>query len=359
MDRLAKKDRMTMAATRGARPRSMRISICIPTYNRAAHLANCLQSIITNRARLGMDIQVCVSDNCSTDETEGVVIAAQKSMAIKYQKNPRNLGIPRNFLNVVQMADGEFAWLIGDDDLLLPDALEELSDLIERYPDTDYFYVNAFHLTTEYVLSFPQPFKTADLPANMKAFSSLTADREMKFMEMVDPRVSFDFLGGMFLSVFRRRMWISNTDALSEAAIEDDRVFSNFDNTFPHVTIFAKAFAKSKAFFHARPLIVCLTGAREWAPMYAMVRSVRLVEALNEYRKNGLPLVRYLRCKNYALRTFVPDLVYMCVNPKFSGYCYVKPFKSALSNCLYPNFYFSVVYYCLRKLKALAERRVQ
>ncbi|MDA2928583.1 glycosyltransferase [Acidobacteria bacterium AH-259-O06] len=330
----------------------MKISICIPTYNRAAPLRNCLQSIILNRARSRADFEVCVSDNCSTDETGQVVRRAQADIAIKYHKNPRNLGIPRNFINAVEMADGEFVWLIGDDDLLLPCALERLSELINQYPDVDYFYVNSFHLTTQYVFTFPQPFDTSNLPENMEPFSSWPYSGEMKFMDLIDPRISFDFLGGMYLSVFRRPNWIENAHVIDKSALADGRVLSSFDNTFPHVKIFAKAFANSRAFFCATPLSVCLSGAREWAPMYPFVKSVRLVEALDEYRKNGLPYIKYLKCKNYALNTFLPDLAYMIINRENSGFAYIKPTR-LMSNLLYPNFYFSVIYYLIRKLKAI------
>lgn len=322
----------------------MRISICIPTYNRAAHLTNCLQSIISNRSISKINFEVCVSDNCSTDETEQVVRRAQASIAIKYHKNPQNLGIPRNFLNAVEMADGEFVWLFGDDDLLLPYALEELFDLITKHPDVDFFYINSFHLTTQHVFSFPQPFDTSNLPKDMTPFSLWPNSGEIRFMDLVNPKISFDFLGGMFLSVFRRRNWIQNINALDKVAVSDPRVFSHFDNTFPHVKIFSKAFANSKAFFNARPLSVCLTGAREWAPMYPFVKSVRLVEALSEYRKNGLPYVRFLQCKNFALNSFIPDLVSMFIHREYSGFSYVKPLKLVLGNVLYPNFYLSFFY---------------
>jgi len=329
------------------------ISVCIPTYNRAAHLSNCLQSIISNKAQSRINFQVCVSDNCSTDETEKVVLSAQQDMAIKYRKNPSNLGAARNFLEVVQMADGEFVWVIGDDDLLLPNALGELHELIRNNPDVDYVFINSYHLSTQYVFSFPQPFSVSNLPERMEPCSPRTSSGSVKFMELVDPKVSFDFLGGIFLSVFRRKGWIANADVLDAVAIADSRVFSHFDNTFPQIKIFAKAFANSKAFFSAKPLSVCLTGAREWAPMYSLIRSVRLVEALSEYRRNGLPYIRYLLCKNYALNAFLPDLVSMYINRDFSGYSYIKPLRLIVANALYPNVYFSVIYYALRKLKAM------
>lgn len=337
----------------------MRISVCIPTYNRAAHLTNCLHSMELWCEHFGTGFEICVSDNCSTDDTEAVVRRAQASMPIKYRKNADNLGIPRNFLNVVDMAEGDFVWLVGDDDLLVPDAIRRLLTLIAEHPNVDYFYVNAYHLTTEYVRAFPQPFTTDKLPATMKRFSDYPSGGEMPFLDLVDPDISFDFLGGMFLSVFRRQLWLNNREALDPGALADSRTFSHFDNTFPHVKIFARAFSGSTAFFNPDPMIVCLTGAREWAPMYPLVRSVRLVEALKEYRKAGLPYFKYLRCRNFALRNFLPDLARMLIRPAQSGLQYVSPFRLFVSNLLFPNLYLSPIIDALQRAEARRVATIQ
>ena len=335
----------------------MKLSICIPTYNRSKCLSNCLQSIICNKRLANIDFQVCVSDNFSTDDTENVVWAVQKDLDIKYNKNPANIGFAKNFLKVVDMADGEFIWLIGDDDLLMPNAVEELHKLFYRYTGVDFFYVNSCHLATDYVFSYPQPFNVNNLPKNMQPFSSWTHSGELNFMDLVNPKISFDFLAGMYLSVFKREKWIENTNVLDESAISDLRTWSYFDNTVPHVKIFAKAFAKSRAYFNAKPLSVCLTGAREWAPMYPFVYSVRLVEILDEYRKYGLSWRQYLKCKNYALNNFIPDFVSMMLHKKSSGFLYIQhPLKLVLKNALYPNFYFSFFRYFIRKVKVFLKK---
>ena len=331
---------------------SVKLSICIPTFNRAKCLVNCLESILLNVDRLNLAFQICVSDNCSTDDTEQVVRAAQERMPIDYQRNSKNVGIPQNFLNVVEMAKGDFVWLIGDDDLLMPMALKKVIELIENNPCVDYFYINAFHLTTEFVFKFPQPFNTNNLPSVMQPFSSWSKGGEIAYLDLVNPRISFDFMGGMFLAVFRRKNWFNHVDVLHPTAIQDLRLFSHFDNTFPHVKIFAKAFAQSRAYFYAEPLSVCLTGAREWSPMYPFIHSVRLIEALEEYRKNGLPWIQFIRCKNFALNNFVSDFVSMILHRDNSGIRYINPFKLVLKNCLYPNCYLSFFYYIGRKTKA-------
>ena len=327
-----------------------KLSICIPTYNRAAHLANCLNSIVLCNSQSKFKFQVCVSDNASNDDTEKVVRQAQSAIDIKYHKNTRNLGIPRNFLNVVSMADGDFVWLIGDDDLLMPDAIADLYRLIDLHPIVDFFYINSFHLNTEYLESFPSPFDTASLPNNMAPFSKWTVEGEMRFLDLINPKISFDFLGGMFLSVFRRKNWMLNVKELDKNAILDDRTFSHFDNTFPHVKIFAKAFSSSRAYFNTKPLNVCLTGAREWAPMYPFIHSVRLVEALYEYRKNGLAYWKYVYCKNYALNNFVPDFINIILHKDKSGYAYINPLKILFESFLYPNFYLSFFYFIGRRV---------
>jgi hypothetical protein len=190
----------------------------------------------------------------------------------------------------------------------------------------------------------------------MVRFSKWKIAGEMPFFQLIDPKISFDFLGGMFLSVFRRKTWLLNTNILDKNAIKDSRTFSHFDNTFPHVKIFAKAFSTAKAYFNDTPLNVCLSGAREWSPMSSLVQSVRLVEALKEYRNNGLSYWQYVYCKNYALNNFVPDFINMLLHKKSSGYTYIKPFKLIIESILYPNFYLSFFYFIGRRICKLFER---
>jgi len=329
----------------------MKISICIPTYNRAKHLANCLQSIALNKNRSKIDFEVCVSDNFSTDNTEDIVRDAQKNVPIIYHKNASNIGRVRNYLNVVDIAKGDFIWLIGDDDLLLQNALYDLDKLISKNTDVEFFYINSFYLESEYVMSCQQPFNTNNLPHDMRLFSTWINDGQMNFMDLINPKISFDFLGGMFLSVFKRENWLRNTYILNSQAVNDVREFSHFDNTFPHVKIFSRAFSKSKAYFHSDPLSVNLSGAREWSTLSPLVNSVRLVESLKEYRINGLSFFKYLLYKNYALKNFLPDMFKIIFYKGQTGIEYINPVKLIISNFLYPNFYLSSAYFFFKKIK--------
>lgn len=336
----------------------IKLSICIPTYNRAQHLSNCLQSLISMRRPKGFQFEICISDNGSNDNTKEIVDKAKEDIDINYSNNKSNLGIARNFLKVVSMAKGEFVWLIGDDDLLLPHTLDTLEVLFKRHKSVNFFYINSYLLDTDYILSFPQPFDISKLPSKMDKFSLYKESKELNFLELINPKVSFDFLGGMFLSVFKRSMWLNKVSVLNNEAIKDPRIFSHFDNTFPHVKVFSAAFSNSKAYFQADPLSVCLSGAREWKQMSPLVSSVRLVEALDEYRKNGLNYFQYINCKNFALSNIIPHLLKMSLNKKESGFIYINPKKHILRNMLYPNFYFSLIYYFIRKVKLVTRMLV-
>ena len=101
-----------------------KLSICIPTYNRADCLRNCLESITFNDDFFINQIEICISNNGSTDSTEKVINEYEKRLPIIRWSNKENIGIPRNFLKVVSMSNSDFVWLIGDDDLLLPDTLK-------------------------------------------------------------------------------------------------------------------------------------------------------------------------------------------------------------------------------------------
>ena len=329
-----------------------KISICIPTYNRARSLANCLKSITIAAKDYAGRFEVCVSDNGSHDETLNVVRNASDNLNINYHRNDANCGIPRNFIKVVSLAKGEFVWLIGDDDLLLPDTFDRLLPLLDDNKGIDFFYLNSFHLDKSYVDIHAHPFDTRNLPLLMEPFSKKTVSTELKFFELIDPRISFDFLGGMFLSAFRKSKWDDMVNKLDPRAINSNETFSHFDNTFPHLKIWAHAFSKSRAYFNAPPMNVCITGYREWAPLEPLVRNIRLVEALDAYRDNGMSNWRYIRCKNFALQNYFAGVIRMVIHRDLYSFN-LGLFRHYIKCALYPNVYLSALYLLLRKIKAL------
>jgi len=90
------------------------LSICIPTYNRAEYLDKSIASIVSQNEFNSEDVELVISDNASTDNTEEVVRKYQKQYKnIFYSKNEEN-NVDKNFPTVIGKAHGIFRKLCND-----------------------------------------------------------------------------------------------------------------------------------------------------------------------------------------------------------------------------------------------------
>ena len=151
----------------------MILSICIPSYNRLNCLDNCLNSIlIASRNVKNFEFEVCVSDNNSDKDPIEIIDRYKKYYKIKYNRNTENLGFALNAIKTVKISTGKYAWLIGNDDLILPNTLYELKNIFEENIDTEFFFINSYYLHSKYLDKFPHPFDTSELKSiNMKRVS--------------------------------------------------------------------------------------------------------------------------------------------------------------------------------------------
>jgi len=110
----------------------MRLSVCIPTYNRAAELRDLLDSIVAQRG-YSFELEVVVSDNASTDDTADVVRAyADRIANLVYSPTEINHGADRNFLRAAELASGDYCWLIGSDDIYEAGAFARIEEVLAR-----------------------------------------------------------------------------------------------------------------------------------------------------------------------------------------------------------------------------------
>lgn len=124
----------------------MMLSLCVPTYNRAALLDVSLRAILpqVTPAMAGL-VEVVVLDNASPDETPAVVEQAMTDFpqaTVRYVRRPVNIGCDGNFTDAPNQAEGEFVYLLSDDDVLLPGAVETLLGLLQAYPTLDAVALN-------------------------------------------------------------------------------------------------------------------------------------------------------------------------------------------------------------------------
>ena len=110
------------------------VSVVIPTYNRAAYLAEAIDSVLNQRYRR---LELIVVDDGSTDDTPAV--AARYAGAIRYVWQPNSeRGAARN--HGLRLAQGEFIAFLDSDDLWTPDKLDWDLDHFQRRAECGLVY---------------------------------------------------------------------------------------------------------------------------------------------------------------------------------------------------------------------------
>ncbi len=109
------------------------VSVLMPTYNYASYLAEAIESVLAQDFR---DFELLVVDDCSSDQTAGVVGPfCSRDARVHFAVNPANFGMVNNWNHCLRRARGQYIkFLFGDDMLWRPEALGKLVGLIERHP---------------------------------------------------------------------------------------------------------------------------------------------------------------------------------------------------------------------------------
>jgi abequosyltransferase len=122
------------------------LTIAIPTYNRSRFLAQLLE-VLAPQVAGEPRIELLISDNCSPDDTPDVVNSFRsKGLPIGYSRNEVNIGPDANFLRCYETARGEYVWLVGDDDVIIPGGVREVLETLQtRQYDLIYLTPLEFH----------------------------------------------------------------------------------------------------------------------------------------------------------------------------------------------------------------------
>jgi len=111
----------------------MKLSLVIPTRERAIYLGACLDAALSAKLR---DFEVVVCDNASADATQDVIAARATDSRLRSMRQPRRVSMRQNFETGLATASGDYLVFIGDDDAILPGQLPILADLLKRHaPD--------------------------------------------------------------------------------------------------------------------------------------------------------------------------------------------------------------------------------
>jgi len=94
--------------------KDMKVSVCMATYNGEKYLKKQIDSIILN---LGIDDELIVSDDGSTDHTKEIVNSYVKNDKRIHLINGPQCGVIRNFENAIKESKGDIIFLSDQDDI--------------------------------------------------------------------------------------------------------------------------------------------------------------------------------------------------------------------------------------------------
>ena len=217
----------------------IKLSICIATFNRSDFIAQTIDSIIH---QLRPDVELVILDGNSSDNTPDIIKHyCCLSNMVRYYRQSINSGVDRDYDNAVKCAQGEFCWLMTDDDLLDQNAVSKLLSLLDL--SIDLIIVNARVKDA----SLSEKLVPHILPFSMDRNFS-TEDNELLFKDVAS---YLSFIGCV---VIRRTLWLSR-----------DRE-TYFGSLFIHVGVIFQKALLGRVYVIAEPLITIRWGNAMWTP---------------------------------------------------------------------------------------------
>jgi hypothetical protein len=97
----------------------MKVSVCIPTFNSAEYIGECMVSVLRQQ---DVDFELIVFDNASEDKTWDIV-KSFSDPRVRAFRSDQNRGMATNFNRALDESRGEYVKLLCSDDLLEDSAL--------------------------------------------------------------------------------------------------------------------------------------------------------------------------------------------------------------------------------------------
>ncbi len=108
----------------------MRIEVLLATHNGEKYLDQFLESLQNQN---GVEIDLVVSDDNSSDKTLEIIDSYTKSFRSTTVISGPNLGAKNNFAHLIKFSNSSFTAFADQDDIWLPNHLKDSIDVLERH----------------------------------------------------------------------------------------------------------------------------------------------------------------------------------------------------------------------------------
>ena len=196
-----------------------KISVLIPMYNRKIYIEDCINSLLNQTFQ---DFEIIILDDASTD---GVFEFVKNNYAneilggkIILSRNEKNLGESLTFRKLFLDAKGKYVTILHNDDLYLPNALQYLYEVAEKYSADVVHCTNFFTSASDGLIKNGARLKKITKSRrNVSDINILSSNLEDRFLEWLD--------GGIFqdlqYNIFRRDFIQNNKEFFIESLCEN------------------------------------------------------------------------------------------------------------------------------------------
>ena len=245
------------------------LSICVPTYNGGEKLRVGLNRLVEICCGKD-DVEIIISNNGSTDNTKEILDSYESVKNLFVYHNKVNVGFSGNLkLLIDNYANGEYCWIIGDDDYLDTDSLDFIIKILaENHPP--FMSVKHRCLTLE-------DFNAFHIQKNREILYELGS-----YFKCIDNNADVTNVLATFMS--------SHIFKLDRVRAVDKRDFgfidfSNFEKTFPNSYLMTKCFHnEDNCCCIKTPLFTALIHPKSWDDKLYKIKTQILPEGYLYYR---------------------------------------------------------------------------
>ena len=234
------------------------ISICIPAYERPDYLKRLLDSIAKQAFR---DFEVIITDDSASDAVEELLFGSNYKFSLSYQRNPRPLGTPKNWMEGIKLASGHWIKIMHDDDWFTDRyALENFAAQIDEGADV---------LFSGYLACDEVKGRTTNKTIRQSAFHAIRKDPYRLFAD--------NLIGPPSVVLFRRSM----------QELYDPQLKWLVD-----LEAYVRMIRRYSVRYIALPLVTMSYNETQVTNECFRNPAIEIPEALYYYRKHGLASIR-------------------------------------------------------------------
>lgn len=121
-----------------------KVAAVVTAFNYDRYLWECVQSALCQD---GVDVEVVLVDDYSTDETPRVTARLSRDPRVKVIRNEQNLGLIGSFNTGLGRVAGEYMVKLDADDVVPPGSWARSAALLERHPEVTFVYGRPYHFS--------------------------------------------------------------------------------------------------------------------------------------------------------------------------------------------------------------------